>query len=202
MISRVPLRRTFLESRMAVKQESALSEEFAAALHSARDARERTHAALDLLAPKITDNEQAGYALMSLVDIFTEICAAYALIHEMMKPCLEISGIDLRPVVSAAIARGVNGTRQVPTAAARAFGIVVRGLRVGRSLQGDELAIRAGLDSQRYQEIDSGISEPNLLELTRIAAALHLRPSELVGRFEIVSLVPRAIDPETATRRL
>jgi len=185
---------------MAVKQESALSEEFAAALHSARDARKRTHAALDLLAPKIIDNEQAGYALMSLVDIFTEVCAAYALIHEMMKPCLEISGIDLRPVVSAAIARGAGGTQRASTVTARAFGLVVRGLRVGQGLQVDELAILAGLDTQRYHEIDSGISEPNLAELTRIATALGLRSSELVERFDRVNLVPRAIDSEAATR--
>lgn len=187
--------------RMAVKQESALSEVFDAALGSARDARERTHAALDLLAPKITDNEQAGYAIMSLVDIFTEISATYALLHEMMKPCLEISGIDLTPVVSAVVARRASGTRQTPTAAARAFGHVVRGLRTGRGIQGDALAIHAGLNTQRYHEIDSGISEPDLVELTGIAAALGLRPSELVGRFESVSLIPRAIDSETATRQ-
>ena len=101
-----------------MKHESAIYEALDAALHSAREARQRTHVALDLLAPKIVDNEHAGYAVVSLVDIFTEICGAYALIHEMMKPCLEISGVDLSPVLAAA-ARERGGARRTPTAAAR-----------------------------------------------------------------------------------
>lgn len=181
-----------------MKQESLISESFAAALHSAREARERTHAALDLLAPKIIDNEHAGYAIVTLVDIFTEICGAYALIHEMMKPCLEISGVDLSHAVTAAGARRCGGARLAPTGVARAFGHVVRELRSSRSLQSNELAIRAGFDAHRYHEIDSGISEPDLVELTRIAAALGLRSAELVERFERVSLAPRAIDSESA----
>ena len=183
-----------------MKQESAISEALAAALRSAREARERTHVALNMLAPKIGDNEHAGYAIVSLVDIFTEICAAYALIHRMMKPCLEISGVDLLPVVTAAMARERVGAQQGPTAGARAFGHVVRESRANRSLQSNELAARASLDADRYREIDSGISEPSLGELIRIATALGLRSSELVVRFESVSLVPRAIDSEAAAR--
>lgn len=184
---------------VAVKQESAVAEALAAALQSAREARERTHFALDMLAPKISDNDHAGYAIASLVDIFTEICAAYALIHQMMKPCLEISGIDLSPVVTAAMARASVGAQRGATPAARAFGHVVRESRANRSLQSNELAARAGLHADRYREIDSGTSEPSLAELTRIAIALGLRSSELVVRFETVILVPRAIDSEAAT---
>jgi hypothetical protein len=183
-----------------VKQGSAISESFAAALHSAREARERTHAALDLLAPKIIDNEYAGHAIVSLVDIFTEICGSYALIHEMMKPCLEISGVDLSHAVTAALARKRSGAQRAPTAVGRAFGHVVRQLRASRSVRSNDLAICAGIEAHRYHEIDSGISEPNLVELTRIAAALGLRSAELVERFESVSLVPRAIDSETAAQ--
>lgn len=183
-----------------MKQESAITEALAAALHSAREARERTHVALDLLAPKIGDNEHAGYAILSLVDIFTEICAAYALIHRMMKPCVEISGVDLLPIVTAAMARKSVVAQRGSTAVARAFGHVIRELRSSRSLQSHELAARAGLDADRFHEIDSGASEPNLAELTRIATALGLRSSELVVRFEAVRLVPRAIDSDAATR--
>jgi hypothetical protein len=183
-----------------VKNDSALTEALDAALRSAREVRERTHVALDLLAPKIIDSATAGYAIMSLVDIFVEICGAYALLHEMMKPCLEISGVDLQALVTAAMGQKRSGSRPTPSVAARAFGHVLRELRKSGSLTSNELAARASLDIHRYEEIDGGLSEPNLVELSRIGVALGLRPSELVGRFESVSLVPRAIDTETATR--
>lgn len=183
-----------------MKQESTVTDALTAALQSAREARERTHFALTMLAPKLSDNDQAGYAIASLVDIFTETCAAYALIHQMMKPCLEISGIDLSPVIAAAMARASGGAQASATSVARAFGHVVRESRANRSLHSDDLAARAGLDAARYREIDRGMSEPNLAELTRIATALGLRSSELVLRFESVSLVPRAIGSEAITR--
>jgi DNA-binding XRE family transcriptional regulator len=183
-----------------VKQESTVTEALAAALQSAREAREHTHFVLDMLAPKLGDSDHAGYAIASLLDIFTETCAAYALIHQMMKPCLEISGIDLSPVVAAVMAKESARAQGGATPVARAFGHVVREWRENRSLHSDELAARAGLDAARYREIDRGKSEPNLAELTRIATALGLRSSELVLHFESVSLVPRAIGAEVVTR--
>jgi hypothetical protein len=43
------------------------------------------------------------------------------------------------------------------------------------------------------RQIESGLAEPNLGELSSIAAALDKQPSEFVNRWERMSMIPRAV---------
>jgi transcriptional regulator with XRE-family HTH domain len=70
---------------------------------------------------------------------------------------------------------------------------MLRTWRANLGVSGDELTVRAGLESERYRQIESGLSEPNLGELSSIAAAFDKSPSELVNQWEGVSMIPRAV---------
>jgi len=67
---------------------------------------------------------------------------------------------------------------------ARAFGQVLRHLRQKRNLTQEHVASGASMPIQRYTQIDLGCSEPDLIELFRIAQAVEIDPSELVRLFE------------------
>jgi hypothetical protein len=152
-------------------------------LRSARETREHTSAVFKLIANKSLDREDFGHVLVDLLDIFNDVFGSYVRLHEILRPCAEVAGVDLRTFVAKAADRRAKDM-QVPSEAAREFGRILRELRVSVGLGSEEVAVRAGLDVYRYREIDGGLSEPNILELFSIATALETPPSELVRRFE------------------
>jgi DNA-binding Xre family transcriptional regulator len=145
------------------------------------------------MEPKLIDHENAGLAVLDALPVFAEVCATYALLHQMMALCIEIGGVDLQSLVDAATSNSAAGLQQPPSEVARAFGHALRQLCAHKDLKREQLARRALLDAQRVQEIDGGLSEPNLVELFAIAAALEMQPSELTRHFEKVSMVPRLV---------
>jgi len=68
--------------------------------------------------------------------------------------------------------------------AAQVFGSMLRKLRTSARIESEELAARASIEISRFQEIDSGLSEPNLVEVFCIARALDIPPSDLMKQFE------------------
>lgn len=53
-------------------------------------------------------------------------------------------------------------------------------LRSEQGLKPEELAVRAQIDPANLRGYENGRSLPNLLTLTRIAAALHAEPASLL----------------------
>jgi transcriptional regulator with XRE-family HTH domain len=72
----------------------------------------------------------------------------------------------------------------VPANAIRVFGETLRKLCASARVESEEVAARAHLGLHRFQEIDSGLSEPDIVEEFNIARALDMAPSELLKHFE------------------
>lgn len=54
-----------------------------------------------------------------------------------------------------------------------------------RRLSQDDMAMLTGMGTATYQRIDTGERVPDVSQLHRIAAALGVRPSELVRMVEV-----------------
>lgn len=67
---------------------------------------------------------------------------------------------------------------------ARRFPTVVRQLREERGWSQEQLAERADLNRSFVGEIERGAATPSLLTLAKLALALELSPSSLLGRCE------------------
>jgi hypothetical protein len=142
-----------------------LAEALASALNSAREARARSDAVFTLLPDTIDGIENPGHVIINLLDVFAEIFWLYALYHQMLKPCAQISDVDLHALVTAVVVQKANG-HQTSAGSARAFGDILRELRASLGFSSGELAVRSGLESERFRQIESGLSEPNLGELS------------------------------------
>ena len=66
----------------------------------------------------------------------------------------------------------------------KAVGRAIRGLRKEKGLSQDVLSGFAGIARTHLTMIENGTKQANFETLWRIARALDLRPSELVGRIE------------------
>jgi transcriptional regulator with XRE-family HTH domain len=66
----------------------------------------------------------------------------------------------------------------------RAVGAAIRAARLQRGLSQDVLSGLAGIARTHLTMIESGAKHPNFETVWRLAAALEMRPSELVARIE------------------
>ncbi|WP_341917907.1 helix-turn-helix transcriptional regulator [Hydrocarboniphaga effusa] len=67
------------------------------------------------------------------------------------------------------------------------LGPIVREARIAQGWSQERLAETAGLDRSYVGEIERGRVSPTLLTLEKLATALRLSPSELIGRCELRS---------------
>jgi transcriptional regulator with XRE-family HTH domain len=65
-----------------------------------------------------------------------------------------------------------------------AFGRVLRELRQERGLSQEALALEADLQRNYISLIERGINQPTITTIFKLAAALEVRPSEIVARVE------------------
>jgi transcriptional regulator with XRE-family HTH domain len=65
---------------------------------------------------------------------------------------------------------------------ARAFGEVVRTIRLDLKISQEELSNLAGVERSHMGKIERGEHLPNLVLILRLAKALQVRPGELVDR--------------------
>jgi transcriptional regulator with XRE-family HTH domain len=66
----------------------------------------------------------------------------------------------------------------------KAFGLVVREMRKARGLSQEALADEAHLDRTFISQLETGSKQASLTTIFRLAAALHVGASELIGRVE------------------
>lgn len=64
---------------------------------------------------------------------------------------------------------------------AEAFGLVLRQLRRARGLSQEKLAFEAGLERNFISLLELGQRSPSLVTIFKLAQALHIKPSALVG---------------------
>lgn len=76
------------------------------------------------------------------------------------------------------------GEKDPATRVRRAFGEVIRDVRLRQDLSQEELAHAAGRHPTFISMIERGLSSPTLDTIVLLARALHVRPSELLKRME------------------
>ncbi len=67
-----------------------------------------------------------------------------------------------------------------------AFGLVLRNLRKERELSQEELAWEAGIQRNYVSLIERGINQPTITTIFKLAAALKIKP------FQLIELVEKA----------
>jgi transcriptional regulator with XRE-family HTH domain len=66
----------------------------------------------------------------------------------------------------------------------QAFGRAVNELRTERGLSQEDAALASGIDRAYFGHIERATKSPTLKTVWKIAEALEVRPSELLGRAE------------------
>jgi transcriptional regulator with XRE-family HTH domain len=65
-----------------------------------------------------------------------------------------------------------------------AFGLVLRDLRKERGLSQEALALEAGIQRNYVSLIERGINQPTITIIFRLAAALEMKPSQVIELVE------------------
>jgi transcriptional regulator with XRE-family HTH domain len=65
-----------------------------------------------------------------------------------------------------------------------AFGKVLRALRVERGLSQEALALEAGIQRNYVSLIERGINQPTITIIFKLAAALEMKPSQMIELVE------------------
>jgi XRE family transcriptional regulator, regulator of sulfur utilization len=85
---------------------------------------------------------------------------------------------------SSTLQRNAGRATSFDPGVARAFGEVVRELRVARGIAQDALALMASVDRSYFGKLERGERQPSLALLLRIATALGISGAELVTKAE------------------
>lgn len=72
----------------------------------------------------------------------------------------------------------------------RAFGQVLRTLRLERGLSQEALALEAGIQRNYVSLIERGINQPTITIIFKLASALEMKPSQVVELVEADCLKP------------
>ena len=67
---------------------------------------------------------------------------------------------------------------------AAAFGVVLRDLRKKAHLSQEQLALEAGIERNFVSLIERGVNQPTIRIIFKLAAALHIEPSEMIKATE------------------
>jgi transcriptional regulator with XRE-family HTH domain len=65
-----------------------------------------------------------------------------------------------------------------------AFGLVLRGLRKERGLSQEALALEAGIQRNYVSLIERGVNQPTITIIFKLAAALKMKPSQVIELVE------------------
>lgn len=65
-----------------------------------------------------------------------------------------------------------------------AFGLVLRGLRKERGLSQEALALEAGIQRNYVSLIERGVNQPTITIVFKLAAALAMKPSQVIDLVE------------------
>jgi transcriptional regulator with XRE-family HTH domain len=65
-----------------------------------------------------------------------------------------------------------------------AFGQVLRSLRREAGLSREQLSLGAGVERNFVSLIERGINQPTIRVIFKLAAALHVSPSQIISRVE------------------
>ena len=71
-----------------------------------------------------------------------------------------------------------------------AFGRVLRALRLERGLSQEALALEAGIQRNYVSLIERGINQPTITIIFKLAAAMEVKPSQLIELAEAECLKP------------
>ena len=71
-----------------------------------------------------------------------------------------------------------------------AFGRVLRTLRIERGLSQEALALEAGVQRNYVSLIERGVNQPTITIIFKLAAALEMKPSQVVELVEKECLKP------------
>ena len=72
----------------------------------------------------------------------------------------------------------------------KAFGQVLRALRLERGLSQEALALEAGIQRNYVSLIERGINQPTVTIIFKLSAALEMQPSQLIELVETECLKP------------
>ena len=79
---------------------------------------------------------------------------------------------------------------RLKTQPGEAFGKVLRALRVERGLSQEALALEAGVQRNYISLIERGVNQPTITTIFKLAAALEMKPSQVVELVEKECLKP------------
>ena len=66
-----------------------------------------------------------------------------------------------------------------------AFGVVLRSLRKKAGLSQEQLALEAGVERNFVSLIERGVNQPTIRIIFKLAAALHIDPSDMMKAVEL-----------------
>ena len=73
-----------------------------------------------------------------------------------------------------------------------AFGLVLRDLRRERGLSQEALALDAGIQRNYVSLIERGINQPTITIIFKLAAALKIKPSQMIELVERACMKPKS----------
>jgi len=76
---------------------------------------------------------------------------------------------------------------KLKTQPVEAFGKVLRALRAKRGLSQEALALEAGVQRNYVSLIERGVNQPTITIIFKLAAALAMKPSQLIEHVEAVA---------------
>ena len=76
---------------------------------------------------------------------------------------------------------------KLKTQPGEAFGKVLRALRAKRGLSQEALALEAGVQRNYVSLIERGVNQPTITIIFKLAAALAMKPSQLIEHVEAVA---------------
>jgi DNA-binding XRE family transcriptional regulator len=113
---------------------------------------------------------------------FLKTAASGGIFRDIALRWVRTFGVDWRPLVAAVIGRENDLPSDLK--ATQAFGQVLKDLRDQKGISNEELSKRAEIDLEALREIENGLVEPTIVELSRLAKAFDMELSKLVRHFE------------------
>lgn len=74
--------------------------------------------------------------------------------------------------------------KKIPSPSA-AFGLVLRDIRKLRGMSQEALALEADLQRNYISLIERGVNQPTITTIFKLAAALGVKPSEMIAKVEV-----------------
>jgi DNA-binding XRE family transcriptional regulator len=113
---------------------------------------------------------------------FLETAASGGLFRDIALRWVRTLGVDWRSLVAAVIGR--ESELLADLKATQAFGQVFKALRDQKRMSAEELSERAEIDLEQLREMETGVVDPTIVDICKLAQAFDMKPSELVYSLE------------------